>query len=77
MPRDEDEEDEPFVLPDAECIGESARAIRVSAPDLLDPVWLPKSVVHEDSEVWDFSEEGKGPGDLLVARWFAEKEAWA
>ena len=32
--------------------------------------WIPKSVVHEDSEV---SEEGD-TGTIVIMRWFAEKE---
>jgi hypothetical protein len=32
--------------------------------------WIPKSVVHEDSEVWS---EGDN-GTIVLMRWFAEKE---
>jgi len=32
--------------------------------------WIPKSVVHEDSEV---SREGDS-GTIVIMRWFAEKE---
>jgi hypothetical protein len=34
--------------------------------------WIPKSVVHEDSEV---QSEGD-TGTILIMRWFAEKEGW-
>lgn len=37
-------------------------------------VWIPKSVVHEDSEVW--AGEGGEEGELLVEEWWAEKEGW-
>jgi hypothetical protein len=33
-------------------------------------IWIPKSVIHDDSEVYKEGAEGK----LVVARWFAEKE---
>ena len=35
--------------------------------------WLPKSVIHDDSEIWEEGQEGK----LVVPNWFAEKENWA
>jgi hypothetical protein len=51
------------------CLHETARAIRVRLDDGRE-FWIPKSVVHEDSEVY-----GNGhQGELVVARWFAEKE---
>jgi len=37
--------------------------------------WVPKSVLHDDSEVYEKSQVGK----LVVKRWFAEKsdeEGW-
>lgn len=39
-----------------------------------DQVWVPKSVIHEDSEVW---KEGQEPGELVVKHWFAKKEGWS
>jgi len=33
-------------------------------------LWVPKSVVHDDSEVFEEGHEGK----LVVKEWFAEKE---
>jgi hypothetical protein len=35
--------------------------------------WVPKSVIHDDSEVY---EEG-GEGTLVVEDWFARKKGWA
>jgi len=32
-------------------------------------LWIPKSVVHDDSEVWKKGDEGK----LVVKAWYAEK----
>jgi hypothetical protein len=36
-------------------------------------VWVPRSVVHDDSEVFDRGHEG----DLVVQSWCAEKEGYA
>jgi len=66
-----------FDIPDALVIKDTPQAILVEAPGFFDdPVWVPKSQVHEDSEVWEDSDEGRGPGTLYVTTWFAEKEGW-
>ena len=71
-------EGETFTIEDAYVIQETTKAILVEAESLFDePEWIPKKVIHEDSEVWEDSEDGRGPGDLLVQRWFALKEEWA
>lgn len=36
----------------------------------LEPLWIPRSQVHEDSEVHDQNTDGT----LIVSRWFAEQE---
>lgn len=49
---------------------ETAKAVLVFIPDLERKLWIPKSQVHEDSEVC-----AKGDtGTLAVTEWFAEKE---
>jgi len=67
---------EHFELEDAEVISDTDKRILVEAPDLEEPTWVPKSVIHEDSEVWEFSLDGCGPGTLMVERPFAEGEGW-
>lgn len=37
-----------------------------------DGFWCPKSVVHEDSEVW----KDQTDGTLIIKRWLAEKNNW-
>jgi hypothetical protein len=54
---------------DAECVAETERAIRCRL-ETGDEVWIPKSVVHDDSEVYALDHSGK----LVVAGWWAEKE---
>lgn len=50
------------------CVAETTKAIKVY--DGTKEFWVPKSVVHEDSEVWKTGQEGT----LIVAEWWAEKE---
>lgn len=41
-------------------------------PEDDDPFWVPKSVVHDDSEVWTTVGD-HDEGELVVAMWWAEK----
>jgi len=52
-----------------ECIAETDHAILVRLQD-GDEQWFPKSVVHDDSEVF---EKGQ-TGEIVVSGWFAEKQ---
>lgn len=57
------------------CIAESSLAIYCRMPrDGQTPkyAWVPKSVVHDDSEVFDAAQNSSGK--LVVAGWFALKE---
>ena len=56
-------------LGDGECVQEGPKAIRV-ALETGEDIWIPKSLVHDDSEVWKEGQEG----DVVVAEWWAEKE---
>ena len=49
-------------------LGETDKAIRV----VIDgkPCWVPKSQIHDDSEVYQSGTSGK----LIVSQWWAEKE---
>jgi len=35
-------------------------------------IWVPKSVIHDDSEVWADADD-KREGELIVKQWWAEK----
>jgi len=37
-----------------------------------DDVWIPKSQIVDDSDVWKADQEG----DLYVTEWFAEQKGW-
>lgn len=65
------ESNETFEICDVYCEGETEKAIFVTWGD-GENHWIPKSVVHDDSEVWKEGQEG----DLVVKLWFAEKKGW-
>jgi len=69
---------EPFRLGRAHVIRETDKAVRVSLDrtSLLGEVdfWLPRSVLHDDSEVYGGNEGASGA--LVVKHWFAKKEGW-
>lgn len=54
---------------EAEAIRETEKALLVLR-ETGDEVWIPKSVIHDDSEVYQEGDDGK----LVVAEWFAEQE---
>lgn len=75
---DDGQDDEPFRLGRGRVDRSSEKALRV----MLEPssllgakaVWVPRSVLHADSEVFD--DEAHREGDLVVLRWFARKQGW-
>jgi len=63
--------DDSHSMGEAKCIGATEKAIKVLVSDT--ELWIPKSVVHDDSEVWKHGDEGK----LVVKAWWAEKNGYA
>lgn len=63
---------EQVSLGDGRAIEEREKALRV-ALDTGEIVWIPKSMIHDDSEVYEEGHEG----DVVVARWWAEQEGLA
>jgi hypothetical protein len=61
-----------YSISKAECIRVTDKAILVEAEEFDEPIWIPQSQVHEDSEVWQKGQTG----DLIVTDWFAEKQGW-
>ena len=57
-------------IEDVRCIKETDKAILVDVEG--EEVWIPKSQVHDDSEVWKADQEG----ELVVSSWFARKRGW-
>lgn len=50
---------------------ETEKAILVVIPS-VEEKWIPKSQVHDDSEIW---KEGM-TGCLVITQWLAEKNGW-
>jgi 4-hydroxy-3-methylbut-2-enyl diphosphate reductase IspH len=63
-------DDETVEFEDARCIGQTDKAIKVRLADRERPIWVPQSVVHDDSEVYKLGQTGK----LVLPEWFALKE---
>jgi hypothetical protein len=61
-----------MTFEDCECVGETDKAILVNVPDLDDEVWVPKSQLDDDSEVYKLGTDGT----LVVSDWLAEKKGW-
>lgn len=55
------------TLRDVTCTVETELAIQID-----DEHWIPKSAIHDNSEVYQLDDEG----DLVVEGWFAKKEGW-
>jgi hypothetical protein len=69
-------DDETYEV-DAVCIRETHLAILVKCDEGgKKPIerWIPKSAIHDDSEV--FNAEENREGLLVVKSWFAKKEGW-
>ena len=63
--------DEPATVGDYVVVVETDRAILCKEDEMDDDgIWVPKSVVHDDSEI---REEGD-QGTLVVKQWFADRE---
>lgn len=58
-----------------QVIAATEKAIKVQLESEDSPRWVPKSQIHDDSEAFDAKDNATG--DLVVKRWFAEKEGLA
>lgn len=67
----EDSGNDPVDLGRAVCVEERKLAIRVVLSGKHH--WLPKSVIHDDSEVYKLNDSGK----LIVKHWWATQERLA
>lgn len=68
------EGDEPCSLGKVETIRTTAKALYVRLEDESE-AWIPKSVVHDESEVYD--EKDHRTGELVVQMWWAEANGHA
>ncbi len=69
----DDDDDQSFSV-EAECIAQTAKALKVRFEHRgrSRDMWVPKSVVHDDSEVFDA--DGNAAGKLVIKGWFAREE---
>jgi hypothetical protein len=65
--------DDGVSLGEGEVIRGTDKALLVRLDDVGEEKWIPKSVIHADSEVFDESNEN-GIGNVVVMAWWAEKE---
>lgn len=72
---DDDDEDKPFQAP-ARAVAELPRALKVVI-DLPDgeqrEMWVPKSAIHDDSEVFGALRDNS-TGKLVLQAWYAREE---
>lgn len=59
--------DEGVDIPNCECLRETNKAVLVTRGG--GELWIPKSVLHDDSEVYEGGDRGK----LVVQTWWAEQ----
>lgn len=65
----DDSGSEPYEMGKGTCTRETAKAVLVKFKD--GERWIPKSVLHDDSEVFDSQENSTGK--VVVAQWWADK----
>lgn len=54
---------------------DSGKSLLINIPEIdTEPVWVPKSQIHDDSEVYDVGEHRHGK--LVVTDWLAEQREW-
>ena len=62
-------EDRHVAFDGVSVIHDSGSAIKCQFPGDSEPVWVPLSQIHDDSEVGKQGDDGT----LIVSRWFAEQ----
>lgn len=66
-------DEEPFYFEVTKVLRETQKALLVESDELNETeVWIPKSQIHDNSEVWKSSQEGK----MAVTQWLARKNGW-
>lgn len=63
-----------FSLGHSEIIRETDSALLLETEEAGE-VWIPKSVIHDDSEIEAGDDEGD-EGEVIVKKWFARNEGW-
>ena len=71
--RDQDSDDA-FTLGKARVVRDTDKALLVYVEGMKKEIWIPKSVVHDDSEVYNTTDSSEG--EFFVKTWFAKNEGW-
>lgn len=67
--------DEPFEVKDCRAVAATDKALKVVGVHEDDPEhaeWIPRSQIHDDSEIYEDGHTGK----LVVTGWFQRKMGW-
>ena len=73
--RNDEDDDVGADFPDSKVVKETDRAVLCDIAlekHQTRRIWIPKSIIHDDSEVFDATEHSKGK--LILKTWWAEKE---
>lgn len=70
----DDDGSNPCLIGRGACLRTSNLAILVCINGEDEDIWIPKSVVHDNSDVYDSVGQR---GDVVVKHWWAEKEGHA
>jgi hypothetical protein len=68
-----DDGDFPFEVGHAVPLRATDKAVLMDL-DTGHRLWIPKSAIHDDSDVWTHPQEA---GTLVVMTWFAQGQGWA
>ncbi len=68
---EDDDSDSKHEIQDCKAIGATEKAVLVETPD-HGKVWIPRSQIHDDSEVYEKGHDGS----LVVTAWYARKQGW-
>lgn len=52
-------------------VASTSKALCVRLDDAEEDLWIPKSQLHDDSEVYD---SDSPPGEVVVTQWWAEQK---
>jgi hypothetical protein len=63
---------DPTEIENCTCVGEVAKAIRVTNHDTGTTEWFPRSLIEHDSDIRKTGDKGS----LIVPRWIAEDRGW-
>lgn len=61
----------PHSLGEGKVTKSTEKAFLIELDDADDGIWIPKSVIHDDSEVYDDADNSTG--EVVVHEWWAEK----